>query len=244
MPEVGFQALARIVVERDECFELLAGAAAHIAAHPVVTAGVAMLVAQSAKDLGRRVLLLGRCCFVGLQDRVDDRLKPIDERGHRPALIGFGFGRGQDLADLASGVMKPPRQFPDAQLVNAMRAANACVLVHRDHPPPPCSWTPGQWTSLQEAAGVGPFSTSILVRGWVRIRRALPNVQEVKDLWRQPAEIHSHGDGFFDDPLKGLLVTQLLLGRRAHERRLRREAGGVGRQVLLLFCVGNLVSGG
>lgn len=142
--EVRFEPLARIVVEWDERLAPLRRVSVHIATHAVVTAGVAVLVAQPAKDLRGRVLLLGRRRRVNLQDRLDHRLEGINDRGHRPPLIGRRFGLGENLANLAARVVKPPRQFADAHLINEMSTSNACIFVHRDHPPPPCSWNPGR----------------------------------------------------------------------------------------------------
>ncbi len=46
------------------------------------------------------------------------------------------------------------------------------------------------------------------------------DVQKLKDLRWQAAEIHRHRDGFFD-AFKGFLVTELLLRRCTYERNLR-----------------------
>jgi len=139
MPEVSLQALAWVVVQRDESLALAALLAGDVQPHAVVAAAVVVLGLQTAKDLGGGVPLLGRSLFIGAQDGVDDRLERIDHRGQRAALIRFGLGLAEDLADLAAGVMKTSRQFADAQLVHAMGAADTCIFVHSDHPPPPCS---------------------------------------------------------------------------------------------------------
>jgi hypothetical protein len=175
MAEVGLQALAGIVVQGNERLALLALLAGDVPPHAVVTAGVVVLGLQPAKDLGGGVLLLGRSVLIGLQDGIDDGFERIDHRGQWATLIRFGLGLAEDLPDLAAGVMKASRQFADAQLVHAIGAANTCILVHLDHPPPPCSGTPLRCTSLQEAVEggtvfdkdswlrVGPFSTRISI---------------------------------------------------------------------------------
>jgi hypothetical protein len=142
--EVRFETLARIVVQRDERLAPPRGLPIDIAADPVVAAGVAVLVAQPPVDLGSGVLLLGRRRHVGLQDHLDHRLERIEDRRHWSPLIRLGFGLGEDLANLASRMMKPPRQFADAHLVNGVGSPNTCILVHRHHPLPPCSWNTGQ----------------------------------------------------------------------------------------------------
>src|SRR5262249_36245872 len=130
--------------ERDESLAPPWRLPVHIATHAVVTASIAVLVAQPPIDLGSGVLLLGRRRCVRLQDRLDHRLERIKDRWHRPPLIGLRFGLGQNLANFAVVVVKPPRQFADTQLVDEMSTPNACILVHRDHPPPPCNWPPGR----------------------------------------------------------------------------------------------------
>jgi len=176
MPEVSLQALARVVVQGDKGLALVTLLSGDVQPHAVVAAAIVVLGLQTAKDLGGGVPLLGRSLFIGMQDRVDDRLKRIDHRGERAALIRFGLGLAENLADLAAGMMKASRQLADAQLVHAMGAADTCIFVHSDHPPPPCNGTPLRCTSLQEVVeggtvfdkdswlGVGPFSTRITTR--------------------------------------------------------------------------------
>jgi hypothetical protein len=132
--EVGFEALARIVVERNEGLALPALLAADIAADAVVAPRVVVLGAQAAKNLGGGVPLFTRGLLVGFQDGVDDRLEGIDHRRQRASLVRFGLRLGEDLADFAPRVMEPARQFADAHFVHAMSASDACVFVHLDHP--------------------------------------------------------------------------------------------------------------
>jgi hypothetical protein len=132
--EVGFEALARIVVERNEGLALLALLTADVAADAVVAPRVIVLGSQAAKNLGGGVSLFTRGLLVGFQDSVDDRLEGIDNRRQRAPLIRFGFRLGEDLADFAPRVMEPACKFADAHLVHAMSTSDACVFVHLDHP--------------------------------------------------------------------------------------------------------------
>jgi hypothetical protein len=149
--EVSFEALAGIVVQRDEGLSRAWLLVPDIEANPFGTATVAVLVAEATEDLGGGVALLGRRLFIGLEYAVDEELERIDNRGQRllPG-VGLGLGLAEDLADLAAGVMELAGQFADTQLIDGMGSADACVLVHLDHPSPPCSWTPKGCTSLQE----------------------------------------------------------------------------------------------
>jgi hypothetical protein len=131
---VGFQALARVVVERDKGLTLAAPAAHEVQPDALVTAVVAMLGLEAAMDLGSSVPLLGWGLGVGVQDGVNDRLEAIKKRGQRPTLVGFGLGVCEDLFDLAARVMKLARQFANAHLVDAMGPSDTCVFVHLDHP--------------------------------------------------------------------------------------------------------------
>jgi hypothetical protein len=138
--EVGFEPLAGIVIERNERHALRPSLGQQILPDALVAAGVVVLVAQTAENLGDRVPLLAGRVLVGLNDGVDDRLERIDHRRHRPALVLFGLGLGQDVANLPPRMMKLAGQLANAQLVDAMRLSDARVLVHLDHPPPPVAW--------------------------------------------------------------------------------------------------------
>lgn len=140
MAEVRLQPLPRIVVQRDEGLTLRPPLGKDILPHAVVAAVVAVLVAQTTKDLGHRVPLLPRRGLVATENRVDHRREWIDHRGHPSALVLLGLGLSQDLPDLAARVMKPPGELANAQLIEPMRLAYACIFVHLDHPPPPVSW--------------------------------------------------------------------------------------------------------
>jgi len=175
VPEVGLQALARIVVERDEGLALAALLVAEVQAHALIAAGVVVLGLQAAKDLGGGVSLLGRGIGVGLHQGVDHRLERVEHRGQIAALIRLGFGLGKDRANLPARVMKAPRQFADAQVFHPMGVSHTCIFVHADHPPPPCSWTPSRCTSIQEVAEGGPVFDEDFFVGWARIRRGLPD---------------------------------------------------------------------
>jgi len=142
VPEVGFEPLARFVIERYECLTLATLEAAHITANAIVTTGVAVLVPQTAKQLGHRVPLFARRRLVGLKNLVDHRFERIHHRRHRPPPIWLRLRLCENLADLPPRMMKPAGQLADAQLLDQMSPPNACILVHLDHPPPPVVRSP------------------------------------------------------------------------------------------------------
>lgn len=161
MAEVGFETLAGVVVERDEGLGRARLLRADIQPDAFGAAGVAVLVAEAAEELGGGVPLLRGRLRVGTEDVVDERLERIEKgRRCRAPGVGPGLGVAEDLADLAARVMEAACQFTDAKLLNGVCPADVCVLVHLDHPAPPCSWTPKRCTSLQEMRW-----------GWARFRR-------------------------------------------------------------------------
>jgi len=139
--EVTLQALPRIVVEGDEGCLRGPCLGQHVLPDALVATGVGVFVAQAAEDLGNGVPLLAGRLRVGVQDGVDEGFEGIDNGRHDATAVRLGLGLGEDLADLAARVMKAAGQFADAHLVHAMRATNACVFVHLDHPPPPAAGT-------------------------------------------------------------------------------------------------------
>ena len=72
--EIGFQASARQVRQRDERLLMTPAMPAHVALHLGVSAAVSVLGAEAAKHLSGGVPLLGRGRLVGEEDLVDDRL--------------------------------------------------------------------------------------------------------------------------------------------------------------------------
>ena len=146
--EVGFKPLSGVVVERNKRRALGPPLGEEVLPDALVAAGVVVLVAQAPENLGDGVPLLAGSLFIAAQNRVDDRLEGIDDRRQRPALVLFGLGLTQDLANLPPRMMKFAGQLPNAQLFEAMRLSNTGVLVHLDHPPPP-----GAWFSAGRASG-------------------------------------------------------------------------------------------
>jgi hypothetical protein len=175
--EVALQALARIVIEGNERRPAGAPLRQEILTHPFITSGIVMFIAEASENLGAGVALLAWGLLVGAQEIIDDRLERIEDGGQGAPLVLLGLGLVEDLANLASGMMEASGELPNAELLDAMRLSNACVLVHFDHPPPPCSWCPRRATSVQKVVRVGPFSTWIFRPGWARIRRGLPKVR-------------------------------------------------------------------
>jgi hypothetical protein len=135
--EVALQPLAGIVVQRDEGLALPHALGQDVAPHPLVGTVIAVFIAEAAKDFGGGVPLLAWRLLIGGKDGVDERFERIEDRRQGPTLIAFGFGMGEDFADLASGVMKASRQLTDAQVLLVIGLSNACVFFHVDHPPPP-----------------------------------------------------------------------------------------------------------
>jgi hypothetical protein len=135
--EVALQPLARIVVQRDEGFTLVHILGQDVEPHTLIGAAIAVLVTEAAKNLGGGVALFAWRLLILLEDSVDDRLEGIKDRRQGPALILLGFRMGEDRADLASRMMKAACQLADAHLLLAVGLANACILFHVDHPPPP-----------------------------------------------------------------------------------------------------------
>jgi hypothetical protein len=150
VPEVGLQALAGCVVQRDKCLAVLAVLAEHVLAHAFITPRVTVLIPQAAEKLGHRMALLPRRLDIAAQDVIDDRLEGIHHRRHRPTPIRLRLRLGEDLPNLASRMTEAARQFANAQLLQTVGLTDARILVHLDHPPPPCSWRPGRGTSVQE----------------------------------------------------------------------------------------------
>src|SRR5580658_2796005 len=101
-------------------------------------------------------------------------------------------------------MVKAPSQFPNAHAI-AVRQTNARVLVHRNHPLPPCSWNTGQCTSLQEAswgwdrfqrgiwAQVGPFSAWITIDGFLPVQEPIHRCVEI--LSRSVGNVQFFGQG-------------------------------------------------
>jgi len=137
-----------------------------------------MLGAEPAEDLGGGVALLARRLRIGAQDVIDQGLERIEDRRRRRPAVRRGLGLAENLADLAPRVLKTPSQFTDAEFLDGVRPADACLFVHLDHPSPPGSWSPKRCTSLQERVGVGRFGRGFWLPvgpNWTRVStRDLP----------------------------------------------------------------------
>src|SRR5512135_3635810 len=128
--------------QRDEGFLMSRPVSPEITLHLAVTAGIAVRVAEAAEHLHGGVPLLGRGLLVVGSDLVDDRAERPQDRG-RPLVgpgVGSGPGLGEDLTNLASGVMKGARDRSDGHAI-ASGAANCSVIVHRK--------ATGVWKSTQ-----------------------------------------------------------------------------------------------
>ena len=93
MAEIGFEALARKMSQRNEGLPFPAAVLEHIALHLGVAAAVAMLVAKATKHLHGGVPLLGRRGLVIGQNLVDDRLEGTEFRCAAIPSPGLGWAR-------------------------------------------------------------------------------------------------------------------------------------------------------
>lgn len=149
MTEVGLETLPGVMVEWNKCLAVLPLLGTHVAPDTIVTAAITVLLLQPPPQLLRGVPLLGRRLLIAGQNGVNNGLEWIQNRGRRfePDIM-LRFRHRQDLADLPPRMMEKTSQLADAEAVDKVCPANTCILVHRDHPSPPCSWS---WcTSLQE----------------------------------------------------------------------------------------------
>jgi hypothetical protein len=106
-----------------------------VPANLIVAAGKVVFLAEAAMNLSRRVALLGRSEFIGLEDGIDDGMKGSQNRSRRRfgACVATRLGFLKDLPNLASGVMKSASDVANAHAV-AMGESNRCVMIHRKHP--------------------------------------------------------------------------------------------------------------
>ena len=137
MAEVALQALAGIVIERNERLPLRPPLGQQVLPDALVAAGVAILVAQTPEHLGHRVPLFARRVRVGADDGVNDRFEGIHDRRHGPALVLLRLRLTQDLANLPPRMVKAAAKLANAELIDAVGLSDAGILVHLDHPPPP-----------------------------------------------------------------------------------------------------------
>ena len=98
-----------------------------------IAAGVAVLVAEAAMDLGGGVPLLGRGVLVVGEDAVDDRLDRAEEGSLPvPGRGGRGLGMVEDMPDGLASVSELPGDLPDGHAI-ATSPPNRAVVVHREH---------------------------------------------------------------------------------------------------------------
>ncbi len=103
MTEIGLEALAREVSQRDERLLMPTSVFEQVALDLGIPAAVAMIVAEASEDLSGGVPLLGRGDLVVDQDLVDDRLDRPQEWGE-PIPGRRDGGRLGLFEDLADGV--------------------------------------------------------------------------------------------------------------------------------------------
>ena len=107
--EIGFEALAGEMPQRDESFLMSSPVSPDVASHLAIAAVIVVLVAEAAEHLHGGVSLLGRGLLIVGEDLVDDRPeRPQDRSGSLLGPgIGLRLGLGQDLTNLPPTVMKP-----------------------------------------------------------------------------------------------------------------------------------------
>ena len=103
--EVGLDASSRQVAQGDEGLAMSPPVLEHVALDLGIAAGVGVLVAEAAMDLGGGVPLLGRGVLVVGEDAIDDRLDRAEEGGLPvPVRRGRGLGMAEDMPDGLAGV--------------------------------------------------------------------------------------------------------------------------------------------
>jgi hypothetical protein len=130
--EVGLEALAWEVAQRDEGLLVAWSLLEHVALHLGVATGVAMLVAEAAKDLCSGVPLLGRGVLVVGEDLVDGRLEAAELGREAVAGCGERLGMLEGFPDRDPGEVEFPGDLADG-LAIAPRPPNGSVVVHRKH---------------------------------------------------------------------------------------------------------------
>ena len=103
--EIGLEALAGEVPQRDERFLVPTSVFEQVALHLGIPAAVAVFVAEASEDLGGGMPLLGRSVLVVDQDLVDDRLDRPQERSEPIPGRSDGVRLGM-LEDIPDGVAR------------------------------------------------------------------------------------------------------------------------------------------
>ena len=132
--EIGFEALAREMSQRDERFLMPTSVLAQIALHLGIAAAVAVLVAEATEDLRGGVPLLGRA--VSSSTRIWSMIAWKGPRtgANRFLVRGMGLGSAclRILPDGVSRVFEFAGDLPDGHAI-ATRPPNGTVVVHRKH---------------------------------------------------------------------------------------------------------------
>src|SRR5512135_2242568 len=147
-----------------------------IALNLAVTAGIAVLIAETTEHLHGGVPLLGRSVLIVGQDLVDDRPERPQDRGGSLVGPGVGIRLGlcEDLANLPPGVMKGARDLADGHAI-ASGAANCSVIVHRKHILTSERDRVSRKTSSLNGGGYGgSLLGAHFAPGWVPFTRSFP----------------------------------------------------------------------
>jgi hypothetical protein len=133
--EVGFGAATGRMVQGNEGLTLLAATGLQVAADLVITARVAILIAEAAEQLTGGVPLLARGVVIGGEQGVGDHVKGTKDRGG-PGLrqsVRLGLRVLQGFADGISSDAELLGDLTNAEAV-AMSPPEGREVVHRAHP--------------------------------------------------------------------------------------------------------------
>jgi hypothetical protein len=134
MAEIGLEALAWEMSQRNERLAMATSVLMHVALHLAVASAVTVFILQATAYLHGGVALLDRRVFVVGQDLVDDRLKGSQDRGRSIPGPGLGswLGIRQDMTDSPAREFELPSDPSDGFPIPA-GPANGTVIVHRKH---------------------------------------------------------------------------------------------------------------
>ena len=132
--EIGFEALAGEMSQRDEGFLMSPLVLEQIALHLAVASGIAVLVAETTERLHGGVALLGGSVIVIDQNLVDDRLERAENLGRPIPGLGcwIGFRMLQDMPDRGVREIVITGDLADG-LAIPTRPPNGAIIVHRKH---------------------------------------------------------------------------------------------------------------
>ena len=132
--EIGFEALAGKMPQRDERFLVSASMLAQMALHLGIAARVTVLIADPPEHLSGGVPLLGRGVLVVDSDPVDDRLErpQLGGRTVPGQRLGMWVRMHEGMADSFSRVSELAGDLPDGHAI-ASSPPDCAMVVHGNH---------------------------------------------------------------------------------------------------------------